>query len=110
MDIKNPFTLLALLSALPGAYLAFKKSFPDDLKSQMVDRGNPSGIGQKTVRCSYKLLARLFLGRKRNWIGLFSSTSETAKVFTEDKTIALRMFIWFSLVFIFSFISWIKSS
>ena len=64
MYVKEPFMLLALLSAIPSAYLAFKRSFARDIRDQMVDLHNPGGVGINTVPIPYKILARLYVGKK----------------------------------------------
>lgn len=93
---EKPFTLLALLSAMPGAYLAFKRSFIHEIREQMVDLQNPAGVGTNTVRFRYRLFAYIFVGRKENWMELFNPTSEEfAKAFKADKTSGLRVFGWF---------------
>ena len=105
--LKNPYTLLALILGIPGAYLSFKRFFLQELKNQMVDLHNESGVDANSVSLSYKILGYIFIGQKKNWINLFNSTSETAqKLFKKDKTMALRIFCWFLLMFAFSFLAW----
>jgi len=108
IDIKEPYTLLALLSAVPGAYLAFKRSFARDIRDQMIDLRNPGGVGTNTVPLFYQILARLYVGEKGKWLELFNPTSEEyQRLFSSDKTSGVRVFVWFSLVIIFSFVSWL---
>lgn len=103
---KDYFYLLALLCAIPGAWLSFRKSFIKDFQHQMVDLENLTGIGTQTVAWPYKLLAYLLIGPQNKWIELFDPTAKV-KVLTEDKTTALRIFIWFTLMFVFSFLRWL---
>ena len=63
MMIEKPFTLLALLFAVPGAYLAFKRAFIHDIRDQMVDLQNPGGVGINSVRFFYRVLAFMFVGK-----------------------------------------------
>ena len=102
--MKNPFTLFALLSVIPGAYLSFKKSFYRDLKDQMVNLRNESGIGFDTVEWYYKILAYIFVGKRSEWTDLFDPTK--SNWVTKDKTTSFRIFFWFLLTFIFSFLAW----
>jgi hypothetical protein len=108
-QIKNPFALLALISAIPGAYLSFKRSFIKDLQDQMIDLRNPVGIGTGTVRFFYKIFAYIFIGKKEIWMDLFDQFSETHKQLQPDKTTELRMFFWFFLAFVFSFVAWLSN-
>jgi len=107
--MKNPWTLLALLAALPGAYLSFRRSLIRDIKDQMVDPRNPAGVGIDTVRPSYRLLARIFIGKRARWLELFDPTSEVNLAAKADKSDALHIFVWFVLMFAFSFLAWFHS-
>ena len=107
--MKDPWTLLAIASALPGAYLSFRRSFIWDLKDQMVDHRNPAGVGVSTVSRTYEFLARIFLGirNKNELIELFNPTSEINQTKAKaDKGDAFRIFAWFVLAFAFSFTAW----
>lgn len=105
--MKDPWTLLAILSALPGAYLSFRRSFIRDLKDQMVDLRNPGGIGAETVPLAYRFLARIFVGDKARWLELFDPTSELNRTKAKtDKTDGFRIFVWFVLTFCFLFMAW----
>ncbi len=105
--IKEPFTLLALLSAVPGAWLAFKKMFLRDIRDQMVDLRNPGGIGTNTVTFGYKMIAYLLIGPQKNWLDLFTPTSEVyERALTSDKTSGIRILMWFFSAFVFSFLAW----
>lgn len=107
--MKNPWTLLALLSAMPGAYLSFRRSLIRDLKDQMVDLRNPVGIGVGTVSFSYRLLARIFVGTKEQWLDLFDPSSELNRTSAKtDKRDGLRIFMWFVLTFVFLCLSWLR--
>lgn len=105
--MENPFTLLAMLSALPGAYLSFKRSLIPELQDQMVDRRNPAGIGRGTVRLPYRILAYIFVGKQDKWMDLFDPLSPVIqRLLKTDKTVGLRIFVWFALTFIFLFLAW----
>jgi hypothetical protein len=107
--MNSPWTLLAILSAMPGAYLSFRRSLIRDLKDQMQDADNPSGVGVRTVSVTYKLLACIFLGirNKNELTELFNPSSELnqkkAKIGKND---ALWIFAWFIGTFLFSLIAW----
>lgn len=106
--MKDTFTLFAILSALPGAYLTFKRSFIRDFKDQMVDLRNPGGVGISTVTGTYRLLALIFIGKERRWLELFDPTSEVNQTKAKtDKGDAFRIFAWFTLTFAFSFTAWL---
>ncbi|SRR5258708_4910748 len=108
---EKPFTLLAILSAIPGAYVVFIRSFFLEIRDQMVDTQNPGGVGTKSVRFAYKVLARIYIGEKSKWMELFNPTSEEfEKVFRSDKTSALRAFVWFLVFFVFSFLAWVHET
>ena len=105
---KNYFTLLALLCAVPGAYLSFKKTFIEEMKEQMFSfRMHDGKMNYDKVRFSYKVLAYILIGPpKEKWLDLLmNDLSETSQKF-KDNTIGLRIFLWFLFVFIFSFWSW----
>jgi hypothetical protein len=105
--MKDPWTLLAIVSAAPGAYLSFRRSFLRDLKDQMIDLRNPAGVGIATIPVLYRLLAYIFIGKKERWIDLFDPSSHVNKATARtDKTEGLRIFLWFMLTFVFSFLSW----
>ena len=105
--MKDPWTLLAIASALPGAYLSFRRSFIRDLKDQMVDLRTPGGVGVATVLRSYRLLARIFIGKEKRWLELFDPTSKINQTNAKtDKGDAFRIFVWFVLAFAFSFMAW----
>lgn len=104
--MKDPWTLLAMISALPGAYLSFRRSFIRDIKDQMVDLRNPGGIGVDTVSVTYRLLARIFIGNKKRPMDLFDPISEVSRSAKTDKGDAFRIFAWFTLAFAFSFMAW----
>jgi len=109
--IEKPFTLLAIVSAIPGAYLVFVRSFFADIRDQMVDTKNPGGVGTRTVGCLYGLLAFVYIGRKDKWLELFNPTSEEfVKAFRSDKASGVRIFVWFLLVFVFSFLAWLNDA
>ena len=102
MTLKNPYALLALLSAVPGAYLQLKKSFLRDISEQMVGRGNPVGIGTSTVTLPNRVLAYIFIGKRERWLDLFSPSSAVhGKLLKSDQTAAARIFCWFVLAFCF---------
>jgi len=106
--MKNPFTILAILTALPGAYLSFKRSFIYELQNQMTDLRNPGGVGQDTLNSAYRILAYIFIGKRDKWMEIFDPLSTvTQRLLKKDKTAGLRIFIWFLLTFIFSFLAWI---
>ena len=108
MNLKNPYALLALLSAMPGAYLSFKKSFLRDILDQMVDLRNPVGVGTSTVTLPYRILAYIFIGKRERWLDLFSPGSSVhSQLLKSDKTAAVRIFVWFVLAFAFSFTAWL---
>ena len=71
----------------------------------MIDSRNPGGVGTNAITFLYRILARLMIGPKNKWLELFDPPAK-AKVLKEDKTSALRIFMWFALVFIFSFLRW----
>lgn len=104
--MKDPWTLLAMLSALPGAYLSFRRSLILDIKDQMVDLRNRGGVGIDTVPVTYRLLARIFIGNKTRWLELFDPTSEVSRSAKTGKSDGFRIFAWFALAFAFSFIAW----
>lgn len=105
--MKDPWTLLAIASALPGAFLSFRRSFIRDLKDQMVDLRNPGGVGVATVSRTYRLLARIFIGNEKRWLELFDPTSEINQTKAKtNKGDAFRIFAWFVLAFAFSFTAW----
>lgn len=105
--MKDPWTLLAIASALPGAYLSFRRSFIRDFKDQMVDHRNPAGVGVTTVSRTYKFLAHIFIGNEKRWLELFDPISETNQTKAKtDKGDAFRIFAWFVLAFAFSFTAW----
>ena len=105
--MKDSWTLLAIASALPGAYLSFRRSFIPDLKAQMVDLRNPVGVGVATVSCTYRLLAHIFIGNEKRWLDLFDPSSEINQTKAKtDKGDAFRIFAWFVLAFAFSFTAW----
>ena len=94
---------------MAGAYLTFKRSFIRDFKDQMVDERNPGGVGVSTVTGTYRLLALIFIGEKRRWLDLFDPTSEVSQAkLKTDKSDAFRIFAWFILTFVFSFIAWLQ--
>src|SRR6266571_1630377 len=98
--VANLLTLLAIFSALPGAYLTFKRSFIRDFKDQMVDPRNPGGVGVSTVTGTYRLLALIFIGKEQRWLDLFDPTSEINQTKAKtDKGDAFRIFAWFTLTF-----------
>lgn len=105
--MKDPLTLLAIISAVPGAYLSFRRSFLRDIKDQMVDLHNPGGVGSATIRPSYQLLAYIFIGKKERWIDIFNPTAEVNRA-TADKTDGIRIFMWFLLTFLFLFLGWLS--
>jgi hypothetical protein len=105
--MKDPWTLLAIISAVPGAYLSFRRSLLRDLKDQMVDLSNSGGVGVATIPLSYRLLAYIYIGKKQRWIDLFDPTSEVNKTIAKtDKTEGFRIFAWFLLTFLFLFLGW----
>ena len=107
--MKDPLTLLAIISAVPGAYLSFRRSFLRDIQDQMVDLRNPSGIGIATIPVSYQLLAYIFIGKKQRWIDLFDPTAEVNRTTARtDKTDGLRIFVWFLLTFSFLVLGWLS--
>ena len=102
---KDYLYLLALLCAVPGAWLSFRNSFIRDFQDQMVDLENPVGVGTCTIAWPYKFLAYMMIGPKNKWLNLFDPPAK-ASLLKEDKTSALRIFMWFTLMFIFSFLRW----
>jgi hypothetical protein len=107
--MKDPWTLLAIISAVPGAYLSFRRSLIRDLKDQMVDLRNPAGVGVATIPASYRLLAYIFIGKKQRWMDLFDPTSEVNRATARTgKTDGLRIFVWFFLMFSFWFLGWLS--
>ena len=106
--MNDPWTLLAIASALPGAYLSFRRSFIRDLKDQMVDLRNPGGVGVGTVSRTYRLLALIFIGKENRWLELYDPTSDVNQTKAKtDKGDAFRIFAWFVLTFAFSFTAWL---
>lgn len=103
INIKNIFTLLALFCAIPGAWLSFKRAFFSELIDQMLNFGRHSTTLQSNVASSYKILAYLFVGKKNKWPSLL--TSSPYDLWEKDKTVSLRILIWFGGVFVFSFLS-----
>lgn len=104
---KVPWTLLAIFSSVPGAYLSFRRSFIRDLKDQMVNWGNPGGVGTKTVSLPYRILAYVFLGKQDKWLTLFDPMSKLNRSkATPDKGDAFRIFVWFVVTFAFLFLAW----
>ena len=107
--MKDPWTLLAIISALPGAYLSFRRSLIRDLKDQMVDLRNPGGVGVGTVSPPYRLLARIFIGNKQRWMDLFDPTSEVNRTNARpDKHDGFRILAWFVLTFLFLLLGWLS--
>ena len=106
--LKNPYTLLGLLSLVPGAYLSLKKSFLRDISDQMVDRQNPGGVGTSTVTLPYRILAYIYIGKRERWLDLFSPGSSVhSKLLKSDKTAGVRIFVWFMLAFAFHLTAWL---
>lgn len=106
-EIKDPWTLLAILSAIPGAYLSFRRSFIRDIKDQMIDLRNPVGVGTKTVPLGHRVLAYIFIGDELRWLELFDPTSKLNQTKAKpDKADGFRIFAWFVLTFCFSLTAW----
>jgi hypothetical protein len=107
--MKEPWTLLAIISAVPGAYLSFRGSLFRDLRDQMIDLRNSAGVGITTIPASYRLLAYIFIGKKERWIDLLDPTSHVNRATARtDKTDGLRIFLWFFLTFSFLFLGWLS--
>lgn len=96
------FVLGALIAALPGAWIVFKRHFVRELEEQMVDLRNPVGIGTATVKFPYNLLARIMIGPSYKWTQLFDPTARE-KLWPKDKTSAVRRALWFILASILAF-------
>ena len=105
---KDYLYLLALLCAIPGAWLSFRKSIIRDFQDQMVNVNNPGGVGTSTVVWAYRFLAYVMIGPKTKWLELFDPVAKE-KLLKTDETSALRIFIWFALMFIFSFLRWLSN-
>ena len=82
-----------LLCILVTAWLAFEKSFVEELERQMVYKENPGGVGTSSVKFPYNMIARLRFGHPKNWIDLFDPTKKE-KMVKDDKTLGIRIFFW----------------
>ena len=97
--------IFALSFTARGAYIAFKHGIIEDLKVQMVDLENESGVGIEAIPWHYQTIAFLYLGKKSKWLDIFKSTPDICKKIKSDKTRALRTFLWFLGAFFCTLIS-----
>jgi hypothetical protein len=107
--LEDAFTVLAILSAIPGAWLSFKRffypGFAFHLYSSMLDN-------TYLIPRLHKIFGYLMIGsirkQKRMLGGMHSevpphSDRQLAKY---DKTINFRIVMWFSGALVFSFLGW----
>ncbi len=109
--MRDPFTLLAIISAVPGACLAFKRFFFHEIRSQLVDLDKPGGIGPRKVSWPYRVLAYFVIGpqvwRKQLWLDLFKPETKIYQDawYGDDKE-GVRILGWFFATFVFAFLAW----
>src|SRR2546427_11212702 len=95
------FVLVALIAAIPGAWIVFRRHFIRELEEQMINLNNPTGVGPATVQFPYNLLAIVMIGPPSKWTQLFDPAARE-KLWKKDKTSAVRRMIWFSLASFFA--------
>lgn len=105
----DAFTLLAVLSAVPGAWLAFKRAFYPDFAfhfySSMLDN-------TYSMPRSYRLFGYVMIGSRKKQKRMLVRTHSEIPTYSDrqlakqDKTINSRILVWFSGVLVFAFLSW----
>jgi hypothetical protein len=101
MPWKDIFTLMALLSALPGAWWSFKRAFYRDITEQ----AHAEMLAEQTVSWFYKkIMLRITVDQKATIDDLLEPTSSFywRTLLSKDPHVALKIFLSFSLAFVFS--------
>ena len=104
------FNILALLCAIPTAFLAFKNRFKENFKTQceeIIRKENKDY--KKDIRLDYRLLALMFYGlkdTKNAWMRIFMGPDdEIVKRMEFDRSDAVRGLFWFCTSVLFALLA-----
>jgi len=103
--MKDLFTLLAILSAIPGAWLSFKRSF----YLEIAEQANDEQFGERYVSWFYRrimLPAAVGLKAKPDHFLEPMSPYYHRVLLKKSRHMAFLVFLSFFCAFLFSFLAW----